>query len=156
VESKAKLLGHPIHPMLVVFPLGLLVTSLVFDGIHRKTGKEEPAKIANAMIGAGVVSGVVASVPGLIDLAAIPRGTRARQIGFWHGGGNLLVLILFGLSWLQRQSDTGKPSNSAIGLSIAGVVLGNATAWLGGELVHRLGVSIDKGASLNAANSLVE
>jgi uncharacterized membrane protein len=154
MESKAKFLGHPIHPMLVVFPLGLLVTSVVFDFIHRKTKEEDPAKVAHAMIGAGVVSGVAAAVPGIIDWVAIPQGTRARRIGFWHGLGNLIVLALFGLSWLQRRNDPGNPSNSALALSMAGMILGNGTAWLGGELVHRLDVSVDKGAHLNAPNSL--
>ena len=156
MESKAKLVGHPLHPMLVVFPLGLLVTSIVFDCIHRKTKKEDPAKVAHAMIGAGVLSGVLAALPGIIDWMAIPHGTRAKQIGLWHGGGNVLVLLLFGLSWLQRRRDPAHPSNSALALSVAGVLLGNGTAWLGGELVHRLNVSVDEGAHLDAPNSLIE
>jgi uncharacterized membrane protein len=156
MESKAKLFGHPVHPMLIVFPLGLFVTSVIFDGIHRATKKEEPAKVAHAMIGAGLIGGLLAATPGLMDWIAIPRGTRAKEIGLWHGLGNVLVLILFGLSWLQRRDTPGKPPTSALALSLAGATLGNGTAWLGGELIHRLKVSIDEGADLNAPNSLLE
>ena len=156
MESKAKLFGHPVHPMLVVFPLGLLITSVIFDWIHRTTKKEEPARIAHAMIGAGIVGGVLAAPPGLIDWVGIPQGTRAKGVGLWHGLGNVLVLILFALSWLQRRDDPGNPPKSALALSVAGVVLGNGTAWLGGELIHRLNVSIDEGANLDAPNSLIE
>lgn len=155
MESRAKILGHPVHPMLVVFPLGLLLTSLVFDAIHARTKKREAATVANAMMGAGVVGGLVAAIPGIIDWLSIPTGTRAKQIGAVHGLGNVLVLALFGWSWLQRRSDPQDPPASARGLSVAGAAVGGFTAWLGGELVYRLRVGVDDEANLDATNSLL-
>jgi len=92
MESRAKLLGHPIHQMLIVFPLGLLAMALVFDIIHLATGVGYWSEIAYWMIAAGVISGLVAAPFGLIDWLGIPAGTRAKRIGAWHGSGNLIVV----------------------------------------------------------------
>ena len=156
MESKAKLFGHAVHPMLIVLPLGLFVTSVIFDWIHRATKKEEPAKVAHAMICAGIIGGLAAAVPGLIDWLAVPQETRAKRIGLWHGAGNVLVLLFFMLSWLKRRRSPGSPPTSAFLLSHAGLALGTGTAWLGGELVYRLNIGIDTGAEPDAPNSLIE
>jgi uncharacterized membrane protein len=156
MKSHLKVLGHPLHPMLIVFPLGLLVTSVVFDGLALVTKKPDQARTAYKLIGAGVLSGIVAAASGTVDWTAIPSGTRAKRIGFWHGSGNVLLLTLFALSWKARRADPEHPSKAALGLSLAGMMLGNLTAWLGGELTYRLGVGVDPGANLEAPNSLVE
>src|SRR4051794_10420395 len=74
----AKFLGHPIHPMLIVFPLGLLVTSLIFDFIGLAAGNGTWNLVAEYMIGAAVIGGLVAAVPGFLDWLSIPAGTRAK------------------------------------------------------------------------------
>jgi uncharacterized membrane protein len=154
MESRAKVLGHPLHQVLIVFPLGLLITSVVFDGVHYATGNPRWADIAFWMIAGGVIGGVLAAVPGVIDWAAIPSGTRAKAIGTWHGLGNVVVLALFGASLYLRSDDPSAPPGAALLLSLGGVALGAVTAWLGGELVDRLGVGVDPGAHLNSPSSL--
>lgn len=154
MKAKARLFGHPIHQMLIVFPLGLLGTSLVFDIIHLVSDGEQWAVIAYWMIAAGIVSGLVAAVFGLIDWLAIPQNTRAKRIGAVHGLGNVVVVALFALSWLLRREAPGAPDGLDIGLSAAGVVLSMVTGWLGGELVDRLGVGVDEGAHVDAPSSL--
>ncbi|HEU5315573.1 MAG TPA: DUF2231 domain-containing protein [Chloroflexota bacterium] len=155
MESKAKLLGHPIHPMLIVFPLGLLVTSLIFDVIQMLTGTTDLSVAAFWAIAAGIVGGLAAALFGLIDWLAIPGGTRAKSIGLWHGIGNVVVVALFAVSWLLRSGSAGyAPDMIAFGLSLAAVLIGAVTGWLGGELVDRLGVGVDPGAHLNAPSSL--
>ena len=155
MESKAKLLGHPIHQMLVVFPLGLLGTSLVFDLCHRfGTLSDVMALVAYYLILAGLIAGVVAAPFGTIDWLNIPHGTRAKSVGGLHGLGNVAVLALFGLSWLLRRELPEQPTLLAQTLSFAGAMLSLVTAWLGGELVDRLGVGVDDGAHLNAPSSL--
>ncbi len=67
MESRAKLFGHPIHPMLIPFPLGLLATTLVFDIIHRLSGNEPWAEVAYWMIVAGIIGGLAAAPFGWID-----------------------------------------------------------------------------------------
>jgi uncharacterized membrane protein len=155
VESKAKLLGHPVHPILIVFPLGLLVASLGFDVAYLIFGDHSFNVVAFWMIVAGVIGGLLAAIFGAIDWWAIPPKTRAKSVGSWHGGGNVLVVILFIINWYLRMSTPGYvPSTAAITLSCFAVGLALITGWLGGELVDRLGVGIDNGAHLNATNSL--
>ena len=154
MESRAKLFGHPIHQMLIVFPLGLLATSLFFDIIALVTNNGALMRAAWYMIAAGIISGLIAAVFGLIDFLGIPHNTRAKRIATMHGAGNVIVVALFAVSWLLRRGDPATPGVmpvviSAIGFSIAGV-----TGWLGGELVDRLGVGVDNGANLDAPSSL--
>ncbi len=154
MESRAKIFGHAIHPILIVFPLGLLSTAVIFDVIYLATGSGRWADISFWMIAAGVIGGLVAAVFGTIDLLAIPPHTRAQAIGLWHGGGNVVVMILFGVSWLLRRNAPTNPDTMAIILSFAGAGLSLLTGWLGGELVERLGVGVDDGAHLNSPSSL--
>lgn len=154
MKAKARLFGHPIHQMLIVFPLGLLGTSLLFDILHMVTGGDHWALVSYYMIAAGIISGLIAAPFGTIDWLAIPSGTRAKRIGGLHGGGNVVVLLLFVLSWLLRRDDPTNPGGLEVGLSAAAVVLSLVTGWLGGELVDRLGVGVDEGANLDAPSSL--
>jgi len=140
--------------MLIVFPLGLLITSLIFDFIRVGSGAPTWSVVAFYMIGAGIIGGLLAAVFGLIDWLAIPRNTRAKTLGAWHGGGNVVVVALFAVSWLMRRDAPGDPTTTAIALSVVAVLLGAVTGWLGGELVDRLGIGVDDGANPNAPSSL--
>ena len=154
MESKAKLFGHPLHPILVVFPLGLLATSVIFDVIYLATDKMHLSEVAYWLIVAGSISGVVAAPFGLVDWLAIPAGTRAKRIGLLHGAGNFVVLLLFFSSWYMRGSAAAAPVTFAYVCSFLGAGLALLTGWLGGELVDRLGIGVDPGAHMNAPNSL--
>ena len=154
MESRAKLFGHPIHPMLIVFPLGLLAMALIFDILHFAMGNGYWSEIAYWMIAAGVISGLVAAPFGLVDWLAIPSGTRAKRIGALHGVGNLIVVVLYAASWWMRRAAPQDPVTVAYVLSFAGGVLALFTGWLGGELVDRLAVGVDPGAHIDAPSSL--
>jgi uncharacterized membrane protein len=155
MESRAKILGHAGHAILIVFPLGLLSTAVIFDVIYLFTGNPNLSLVSFWMIVAGLVGGLVAAVFGWIDWFAIPQNTRAKNVGLVHGVGNVAVMGLFAISWLARlYSDTLEPSATALLFSFLGAAIALFTAWLGGELVERLGVGADKGAHLNAPNSL--
>jgi len=154
MESKTKFLGHPVHPMLIVFPLGLLATAVIFDLIALARSASDLFTVAYWMITAGLVGGAASSIFGSIDYLAIPAGTRAKSIGLLHGAGNVLVMILFALSWWMRRVEPDNPSRTALAFSFVAVLLALVTGWLGGELVDRLGVGVDNGANLNAPNSL--
>jgi uncharacterized membrane protein len=106
------------------------------------------------MIAAGIIGGLLAAVFGLIDWVGIPSGTRAKAIGLWHGGANVVVVLLFIVSWFLRRPDPQSPGSIALALSFIGVGIALVSGWLGGELVERLGVGIHEGANLNAPNSL--
>ncbi|HYI10905.1 MAG TPA: DUF2231 domain-containing protein [Thermoanaerobaculia bacterium] len=138
MQARVRFLGHPVHHILIVFPLGLLATSFFFDLAYMATGRAELANVAWWLIIAGVIGGVAASIFGLIDWVAIPRGTRARRLGALHGGGNLVVAALFAASLLLRRDEPGHPAVFAILLSGFGVLLIVVTGWLGGELAERM------------------
>lgn len=154
MESRVKLFGHPVHQMLIVFPLGLLATALVFDAIQLVTGNGFWSDLAYWMIAAGIVSGLIAAPFGLIDWLAIPGGTRAKRVGALHGGGNVVVLFLYLVSWLMRAGEPAAPDASALVLAFLGGGLAVITGWLGGELVDRLAVGVHEGAHVNAPSSL--
>jgi uncharacterized membrane protein len=154
MDSRAKLFGHPIHQMLIVFPLGLLAMAIIFDVITLASGDGYWSETAYAMIAAGVITGLIAAPFGLIDWLAIPAGTRAKRIGALHGLGNVVVVLLFAMSWLLRRDVPAAPEALALSLSFAGGILALGTGWLGGELVDRLGIGVDDGAHPDAPSSL--
>ncbi len=155
MEAKAKAMGHPIHPMLIVFPLGLLATSFAFDIVYFINGNTTFATVSFWMIASGIIGGLVAAIFGFIDWLVIPPNTRAKGIGLWHGIGNVVVVVLFAVSWWTRlNTPNNVPSIAAFTLSVVAVVLATMTGWLGGELVDRLGVGVDEGAHVNSPSSL--
>jgi uncharacterized membrane protein len=154
MESRAKFLGHPLHQQLIVFPLGLLGMAVIFDIISFVTKNLHWTDMAFYMIGAGVLTGLLAAIFGLIDWSAIPRNTRAKRIGAVHGLGNVLVVFLFIGSFYLRWADPMHPPTLAYGASFLGFLIALGTGWLGGELVDRLGVGVDNGAHLDAPSSL--
>jgi uncharacterized membrane protein len=155
MDIRAKFLGHPIHQMLIVFPLGLLATAVVCDLIYLFADRPTAATVSYWMIGAGIIGGLLAAPFGWIDWFAIPRGTRARAIGLWHGVGNVVVLLLFAGSWyLRHRGVPEQPETITFVLSFLGAGLALVTGWLGGELIDRLGVGVHEGANVNAPSSL--
>ncbi len=155
MESRIKLLGHPVHPMLIVLPLGLFSIAVLFDVVYLVTGDATFAEVAFWNISLGIVGGLLAAVFGAIDWLAIPGGTRAKRIGLWHGGGNVAIVALFLVSWVLRLPDHSyAPNIVPFVLGLVAVVAALVTAWLGGELVYRLRVAVDDDANLDAASSL--
>jgi uncharacterized membrane protein len=154
MQSRVRAMGHPIHPILVPFPLGLLTTSVIFDVIHLLTGSARWTEIAFWMIAAGVIGGLAAAGFGLIDWLAIPSGTRAKAIGLGHGLTNVIMVALFAASWLLRAPAPGDPGIFPIVLSFLGVGLASLGGFLGGELVFRMGIGVAEGASPNTPGPL--
>ena len=154
MESKAKVLGHPIHPMLIVFPLGLLATSFIFDLIRAGGASPAFSRAAFYMIAAGIVGGLLAAVFGFVDWLAIPNGSRAKRVGALHGVLNVVVVAIFAVSWGIRYADPDEQMESAVALSAIAVLVALVSGWLGGELVDRLGVGVDDGAHVDSPSSL--
>jgi uncharacterized membrane protein len=155
MDARVKLLGHSVHQMLIVFPLGLLATGVIFDLVYFGTDNELFAVVAYWMLVAGVIGALLAAPFGFADWLKIPRGTRARRVGALHGGGNLVVALLFiGSVWLRTTGGTAPAPDGAYVCSFLGAILALFTAWLGGELVDRMGVGVHEGANLDAPSSL--
>jgi uncharacterized membrane protein len=154
MESRAKLLGHPIHQMLIPLPLGLFVMSVIFDALTLATDWDM-AVVSYWNLVAGIVTGLLAAVFGTIDWLAIPPDTRAKRIGAVHGVGNVVVVLLFlGAVVIRRDEPGYVPPPPAFLLEVLALGLAAVTGWLGGELVDRLGVGVDDGAHLNAPSSI--
>jgi uncharacterized membrane protein len=154
MESKAKLLGHPVHQMLIVFPLGLLATAVIIDVIYLAGESLIFAEVAYYLVIAGLIGGALAAPFGLIDWLAIPHGTRAKRVGAMHGIGNVVVMLLFLVSAVLRADLPSEASVLAYVCSFAGAGIALVTAWLGGELVDRLGIGVSDGANVDAPSSL--
>src|SRR5262249_14939828 len=84
MESRAKLFGHAVHPILVVFPLGLFATAVIFDGIGWAMGNGRLLEASFRIIAAGIIGGLIAALFGLIDFLALPWYTKAKRVGILH------------------------------------------------------------------------
>lgn len=159
MKARVRVAGHALHPMLVMFPLGLLTTSVAWDICRLATDNRTWGTIAFWTIVAGVIGGLLAAVPGFVDWLAIPRRTRARTIGLYHMVLNLAVVGLFLVSLAARWSTPEGYPNAGVGRMIWGwiaVAISMVSAWLGGELIETLGISVRDGANPNAPSSLGE
>lgn len=151
----AKFAGHSIHPILIVFPLGLLATSVGFDIAYLVNANPNFPIVSYWMLAVGTTSGLVAALFGFLDWWGVPKGTRAYSVGFTHAIVNMLAILLFIGSCLMRYDVPGyAPSNAAITLSFFAAALAIVGGWLGGELVERLGLAVHEGAHMNAVSSL--
>jgi uncharacterized membrane protein len=155
MESRVKVLGHPLHPMLVVVPLGSLIAAVIVDAIAVAAANQTLSVVGFWNIAVGVVGGLLAAAFGLADWLNIPNKTRAKRIGLIHGALNVVVTVVFALVWILRYgaADT-MPSTALLAIEIAAIAGSMVAGWFGGELVDRLGVGVDDGAHLNAPNSL--
>ncbi len=138
--------GHPFHPILVTLPIGAWVASVVFD-VASKVDESAPALVEGAywLIGLGIVGAVVAALFGLLDLLAIPRGTRAQRLGLVHLTLNVVTLGMFvgGFLWRSDSYDTaGETSAAQLALSLGALVLLSVSGWIGGMLAYRFGVRV--------------
>ena len=152
MNSKAKIAGHPIHPMLVAFPIGLygatIAALLAFVATH-DSFFFRAAMTANI---AGVAMALIAAVPGFIYFFGLPRGSRVRTVGLQHAAANLTALALFAVSasllytrWSHREVIDGALALDAalpLGFGLLGLVSTVIAGGLGWSLVqtHHVGV----------------
>ncbi|MDM4722201.1 DUF2231 domain-containing protein [Micromonospora sp. WMMA1363] len=155
MESRLKVLGHPVHPMLVTFPVALLVTAVLFDIVDTVGGPDFLGEVAYWNVSVGLVGGLLAAVAGTFDLLAIPTGTRAKRVALSHAAANVAVILLFAAVWVVRlNADSRAAGGALIAIEVVALAILGVSAWLGGELVDRLGVGIDRDADLDAPSSL--
>ncbi|WP_414731510.1 DUF2231 domain-containing protein [Vitreimonas sp.] len=142
-KSTAKIGGHPIHPMLIVFPIAFWIGALVCDLVYASNPHEDWAQAAAWLTGAGVVTALVAALAGFTDFFGDSR-IRALRDAWRHMVGNLIAVTLAAVSWGVRLSEGAAEAVLPWGLTLSaavGVIL-LYTGWKGGELAyrHRVGV----------------
>ena len=155
MESRAKLLGHPIHQMLIPIPAGLFIVGAILDLVDRFVDAAWIPTVSFWNLTLGVASALLAAVFGVADWSKIPRNTRAKRVGTLHGLGNVVAVAIFGLAlYLRSDALNYAAGDAALALELIAFALLGVTAWLGGELVDRLGVGVDEGAHVDAPSSL--
>lgn len=137
--SKASVAKHPIHPMLVPLPIGLWIFSLVCDVIYKTNGDLLWNTMAHYSLAGGVIGGLLAALPGLIDFLALPP-SHAKRIGLWHLGLNLGITGLYIANFFWRRVDP--TATGPVALSVFAIVLLVASGWLGGEMVYVHGIAV--------------
>jgi uncharacterized membrane protein len=154
MRARVNLAGHAVHPMLVVFPLGLFVTGFIFDVVHQFTDNGTFSQVGFWCITVGLIGSVLAALTGLTDWTKIPAATRAKSVGLRHGILNAVVVLAFLISWIFRVDEPGHAANAAlVVLELVAVGIATVSAWLGGELVERLAIGVDAGAHPDASSS---
>jgi uncharacterized membrane protein len=157
MASPASIGGHPIHPMIIPFPIGLWVFSLVADVIY--LWRDNPVwanYVAFYTLLGGIIGAAVAAVPGLIDWLSLKEPTVVK-IANWHARLNVIALLIFAASfYLRTTSGAALVSGSytiPFALSVLGVILISISGYLGGEMVFKHGVAVDQPPRGGAVNS---
>ena len=143
MKSRVTIAGHPVHPMLIPFPLALWATSFVVDILFYFFRHPTLVVISKFMLAAGCIGALAAAIPGFIDWLAIPNG-EVKKAANWHARLNVIALIVFAVSFFLRLGNysqfVGRRLTIPFLLSLVGVILITISGWLGGELVFRYGV----------------
>jgi uncharacterized membrane protein len=137
-KSTAKIAGHPLHPMIIPFPIAFFVSTLVTDLIYLNTGRAGFAEASMWLLGAGLASALLAAVLGFKDFFGDWRVRRMRQ-AWLHMVGNLIAVALQAVNFYLRASGDMRDAvaPSGVTLSAVVVVLLLFNGWMGWEMVYR-------------------
>ena len=153
MRSKVALFDHPLHPMLVPLPIGLLTGSVLADFAYIINGRADKwAEIAFWTLVAGIVTALLAAAAGFLEFWLMARYTDAREMATWHMILNLGAVVLFVISLILRLDEvqlSGGRFGAAFALSLVAIAVMSASGWIGGELSYRkhLGVVPDDPAT---------
>lgn len=147
MKSRAVIGKHPIHPMIIPFPIAFLTGSIVFDALGRILSSEPLYQTAGHCMIAGVVMGFLAAIPGLVDFTSvIPENTRAKDKATYHLIVNTVALVSFLVSFLARPSFAERDVISVLPAYLGFLFL-TVGGWLGGSLVYEEKVGMDEGVA---------
>ncbi|MGI9101909.1 MAG: DUF2231 domain-containing protein [Terriglobales bacterium] len=144
MRARAQIKSHPIHPFLVAFPIGLFITSLVFDLVGVINNHPSLWSAGWYCIAAGLCASFLAMIAGAVDLFSIvPPNSSARRRGYFHAGFNAIMFVLFLIVCVYRFGPHVAPNGVSLAISGAGVVVLGISGWLGGTLVYRNQIAVD-------------
>ena len=144
--SKIKILGHPIHPMLIAFPVAFYTGSLASFIAYNSNNDIFWFKAGYVANVAGVIMALVAAIPGFIDWLYIPSDSKAKKTGVFHLICNVVALLLFAINlWMLKGewNDTNPGVGAALILTGAGFVITIIAGFLGWTLVQKHHVGVD-------------
>src|SRR3954464_961187 len=147
MASPASLGRHPVHPMLIPFPIALWVFSLVADVIYLWRGNLVWRDwIAFYALLGGIIGAVLAAVFGIIDWLSI-KDREVKKVADWHARLNVIALLIFAASFYLRTIGGSRWVSGSYTipfvLSVIGIILITISGYLGGELVFKHGVGVN-------------
>ena len=143
MKSKASVKSHPLHPLLIAFPIAFFTGTLLFDIWAEAAANPELHRVAYYTEIAGVCFALVAAVPGIIDyIYTVPPKSSGKKRATQHGAINVTNVVLFAIVWFYRQRE-GASIGLIIGLEAVGFILLCIAGWLGGTLVYRNLIGVD-------------
>ena len=152
-RSTASIAGHPIHPMLIPFPIAFFVATFACDLAFWRTADAYWATASLWLLGAGLLTAALAATAGLVDVIGEPR-IRALSDVWWHAGGNILMVLIQLYNWFMRYTE-GENAVVPLGLVLSLIVVGILlfTGWKGWQMVyrHHVGVSDEPDVGVHAA-----
>ncbi|QEH34546.1 Ferredoxin CarAc [Aquisphaera giovannonii] len=144
MRSRAHFRSHPIHPILIAFPVAFTTGALVFDLFGWLLGSAGAWSTGAYMSVAAVITGLVAGVPGFVDyVSVVPPDSSAKKRATWHMAVNLTALAIFAASWIFRDRGSLEPGAGTILLEAVGCGLIMWGGWMGGTLVYRNQIGVD-------------
>ena len=149
MRSTASIAGHAIHPMLITIPAGAFLLTLIFDLVHMAHGDATWWLATRPVLVVGVIGGLVAAIPGLIDLATVVPEGEPRRTGLLHMAINLVVVVVFAMNAWQRWAFDGDVATMGtrtpgIALTLIGAGLLMVSGWLGWTLVQTWHVGVNE------------
>jgi uncharacterized membrane protein/nitrite reductase/ring-hydroxylating ferredoxin subunit len=144
MRSKALLLGHPLHPMLVPFPVAFLAGAVVFDLVGRLAGASSWWRTGAYLSAGGIGTAIIAALPGLIDyLFTVPPNSSGQRRATKHATANLSAVACFTLAWWIRGNPSAPPGIAVLALEVVGLGVLAVGAYMGGTLVTRNLIGVD-------------
>ena len=146
MQGKATLGGHPIHPVLIPFPIAYFVGALISDIISHWGDPAFWPRMSVALIGMGIIGALLAALFGFIDYLTAPMTADAKKTATSHMILNLLVVALFAIALFIRLDN----ATATVGyvFTVIGVLVLGASGYLGGKLAYQFGVGVDKRAGV--------
>ena len=145
--SKIKIFGHPLHPMLIPFPVAFYTGALVCYIVYSSNHDAFWFKIGYVANLAGIIMAALAALPGFIDWLNIPSDSKAKKNGFLHLAANVTALFLYTMCFLEvkdKWDDVSPAVGNTVGLTATGFILTLIAGFLGWTLVQKDHVGVDE------------
>jgi nitrite reductase/ring-hydroxylating ferredoxin subunit/uncharacterized membrane protein len=138
MKTKASVMGHPVHQMMIPFPIAFLSGALIFDILGTLLDKQSFWTTGGYLAAAGILMALAAAIPGFIDyFFSIPPASSGKKRGTKHMIVNLSAVVLFLIAFITRLPVEAEPGLTVILLEAAGTACLSAGGWLGDVLVNR-------------------
>jgi uncharacterized membrane protein/nitrite reductase/ring-hydroxylating ferredoxin subunit len=143
MKSKASFKSHPLHPILICFPVAFFTATVIADYIRIIFVKDELAYTCSLLNIAGIAGAIIAAIPGLVDfIYTVPPKSSGKKRAAKHAITNSTMLVLFIIAWFIRNDPNVNPVILLLIETIALVLMAMA-GWMGGTLVYRNQIGVD-------------